>query len=190
MTSNNRSNLCKLILKNTTMLWKQLDFSRYPLLFYNYGWTSPYTGSDSDASMGAACSGASLIENTARMCRVITDRYNLGALLTECEKFVIEPGLEEEEVFVTFASAKQAAADIMASPGDFTIAQFKKAIENLQAAYQAAQDFATGIKTFSDSPLRNEEIYDLSGKMVNGKWSNGKFPRGIYIIGGRKVMVK
>lgn len=190
MTSNNRTNLCKLILKNTTMLWKQLDFSRYPLLFYNYGWTSPYTGSDSDASMGAACSGASLIENTARMCRVITDRYNLGALLTECEKFVIEPGLEEEEVFVTFSSAKQAATDIMASPGDFTIAQFKKAIENLQAAYQAAQDFATGIKTFSDSPLRNEEIYDLSGKMVNGKWSNGKFPRGIYIIGGRKVMVK
>ncbi len=191
MTSTNRTNLYKLIVKNTQTLWQQLDFSRYPILFYNYGWTSPYTGSDSDASMGAACSGASLIENTARMCRTIVDRYELGTLLTECEKFVIEPGLEDEEVFVTFTTAKQAAADIMASPGDFTTAQFKKAIEDLQAAYQAAQDFATSIASIQKSNYntQNEDaaIYDLSGRIVGNSKS---LPHGIYIKGGRKVMVK
>ena len=33
--------------------------------------------------------------------------------------------------------------------------------------------------------------YDLSGrKMVNGKWSNGKLPKGIYIHNGRKEVLK
>ena len=34
-----------------------------------------------------------------------------------------------------------------------------------------------------------EAIYDLSGrKMVNGKWPDGKLPKGIYIINGKKVI--
>ena len=32
--------------------------------------------------------------------------------------------------------------------------------------------------------------YDLSGQMVNGKWSNGKLPKGIYLHKGKKVVVK
>lgn len=33
--------------------------------------------------------------------------------------------------------------------------------------------------------------YDLSGrKMVNGKWSNRKLPKGIYIHNGRKEVLK
>ena len=35
-----------------------------------------------------------------------------------------------------------------------------------------------------------EAIYNLAGQMVNGQWSNGKLPRGIYIVGGKKVVVK
>ena len=33
-------------------------------------------------------------------------------------------------------------------------------------------------------------IYNLNGQMVNGKWSkgNGKLPRGIYIMNGKKVL--
>ena len=43
----------------------------------------------------------------------------------------------------------------------------------------------TGIASVRDS--EEEAVYDLSGKMVNGKWSNGKLPRGIYIIAGKKI---
>ncbi len=47
-----------------------------------------------------------------------------------------------------------------------------------------------------DSPERpdtavNGEIYDISGRHIaNVKGPNGKLPRGIYIVGGRKVVVK
>ena len=33
-------------------------------------------------------------------------------------------------------------------------------------------------------------IYDLQGKMVTGKWSNGQLPRGLNIIDGKKIWVK
>jgi hypothetical protein len=49
---------------------------------------------------------------------------------------------------------------------------------------------ATGIEeTLSNSPLKGENIYNLSGQqMVNGKLSNSKLPRGIYIKDGRKIL--
>jgi hypothetical protein len=50
-------------------------------------------------------------------------------------------------------------------------------------------DNATTIgKTLSDSPLKGENIYNLAGQMVNGKSVNGKLPKGIYIVGGKKVL--
>jgi hypothetical protein len=43
--------------------------------------------------------------------------------------------------------------------------------------------------------VENEEsagaVFDLSGrKMANGKWLNGKLPNGVYIINGKKMVVK
>ncbi len=53
------------------------------------------------------------------------------------------------------------------------------------------EDDATGIEeTLSNSPLKGENIYNLAGQMVNGKSVNGKLPKGIYIVNGKKVMVK
>ena len=108
--------------------------------------------------------------------------------MTTCNKFEIDPEYEEEAVVVAFNKAKQAAADIMASPGDYMTHQFRKAIENLEAAYQAVQDFATGIASIQSSTFKTQtEAYDLNGRKV----ANVKnLPRGIYIIGGRKVLVK
>ncbi len=189
MIATNRVNLSKLILKNTQMLWRQLDFSRYPLLFYNFGWTSPWTGSDNDASMGAACSGASLIENTARMYRAITDRYELGTLLTECNKFAAVPENAEAAAQPDFVSAMQKAGEILDDPSSFNTYQFQTAIEDLQEAYQAAQDFASGIASIQNSKLKPQDedaAYSLTGQRV----ANKNLPRGIYIIGGRKVLVK
>ena len=51
-------------------------------------------------------------------------------------------------------------------------------------------DHGTGLKTLSNSPLKGENIYDLSGRkwrVVNGGWS---MPKGIYIEGGRKKVVR
>ena len=41
-----------------------------------------------------------------------------------------------------------------------------------------------GIKTLSNSPLKGEDIYDLSGRKI----ANSKLPRGIYIQNGRKFV--
>ena len=188
MPATNRVNLCKLIQKNTTTMWKNLDISRYPLVFCNYDWTKAYTGEDKDASMGAMCSGSSLMENSARLCRAITDRYDLGALYTECSKLVIEPGHEQDAELSAFNTAMATAAEILAAPGNYQAYQFKQAIENLEAAYPAAQDYATGFASIQNSKfkIQNEDtaIYDLSGRKVN----KGNLPHGIYIQGGRKVM--
>ena len=195
MNTTNRLNIYKYIQKNTSTMWKNLDISNYPIVFYNFIWTSPYVEEpDVKASMGAACSGASLIENMARMNRAITDRYDLGTLYTECSKLSIEPGFESDPIFVTFSNDMQTASEIMASPGNYSSYQFRQAIEKLQTSYQAAQDYATGIATIHDSKskIQNDDapIYDLSGRMVNGKWEGSNLPRGIYIKGGRKVFVK
>lgn len=195
MNTTNRLNIYKYIQKNTSTMWKNLNISNYPIVFYNFIWTSPYVEEpDVKASMGAACSGASLIENMARMNRAITDRYDLGTLYTECSKLSIEPGFESDPIFVTFSNDMQTASEIMASPGNYSSYQFRQAIEKLQTSYQAAQDYATGIATIHDSKskIQNDDapIYDLSGRMVNGKWEGSNLPRGIYIKGGRKVFVK
>jgi alpha-amylase len=53
------------------------------------------------------------------------------------------------------------------------------------------EEDATGIEeTLSNSHLKGENIYNLAGQMVNGKSVNGKLPKGIYIVNGKKVMVK
>ena len=194
MTASNRKTIFNYILTNTKMMWNNLNLDRYPIVFCNYDWRSPYTGADSDASMGAMCSGTSLMENTARMCRAIVDRYELGSLLTACNKFVVNPEDEELDVFVAFNTAKQAAAEILDNPGNYKPHQVRQAIETLQAAYQAVQDFATGIAAIqsSESKIQND-VYDLSGrKVATGKQGSAKadLPRGIYVIGGRKVMIK
>ena len=167
-------------------MWKNLNRSRYPIVFCNYFWGSPYTGADSDASMGAMCSGASLMENTARMCVAIVDRYELGMLKTQCGRFAVESGLEDDPVIIAFNTALATATEIMDSPGDYTHAQFRQAIENLQAAHQAAQDY---VDYMTDVPKVFNNIegdtYNLSGQKVSGK-----LQKGIYIIGGRKVLIK
>jgi hypothetical protein len=38
--------------------------------------------------------------------------------------------------------------------------------------------------------LNSQSVYDLTGrKIVNGKWLNGKLPKGIYIQNGKKLLI-
>ena len=71
----NRKAIADYIQKNTKTLYANLNWDRYPIVFCNFDWTKPWTGEDKDASMGAMCSGASLLENTARMQKAIIENY-------------------------------------------------------------------------------------------------------------------
>ena len=55
-------------------------------------------------------------------------------------------------------------------------------------------DHGTGSLSPAPSPegegRKNAAIYDLSGKKVNGKWLNGKHPKGIYIKDRKKWVTK
>jgi len=58
---------------------------------------------------------------------------------------------------------------------------------------EATQDLITGVDEIASSrqPADNGFIYNLAGQqIVNGKWSNGKLPRGIYIQNGKKIFRK
>ena len=48
----------------------------------------------------------------------------------------------------------------------------------------------TAIREIENGQLAkcNEAVYNLAGQMVNGKWSNGKLTKGIYIVNGKKVL--
>ena len=50
-------------------------------------------------------------------------------------------------------------------------------------------DDATGINMVNgEGFMVNGPVYNLSGQMVNGKSANGKLPKGIYIVNGKKVL--
>lgn len=192
MTATNRVSLYKLIVKNTNKMWENIDLSRYPIVFCNWDWTKPYTGTDADASMGAACCGASLMENSARMCQAIVDRYDLGTLYNQCKTFAAITGEEGGTAFSDFSAAMATAEQILENPGNYTTYKIRQAITKLETAYQNAQDFATDIASVQNSELKtsneDSDIYDLSGRKATSQRKN--LSRGIYIIGGRKVMVK
>ena len=66
---------------------------------------------------------------------------------------------------------------------------------SIKAFNMSFEDDADGIGTIQNSNFKiqngEDAWYDLSGrKMVNGKSSNGKLPKGIYIHNGRKEVMK
>ena len=75
MTTSYRKTIADYIQKNAKEMYSHLNWDRYPIVFCNFDWTKPWTGEDTEASMGAMCSGASLLENTARMQKAIIENY-------------------------------------------------------------------------------------------------------------------
>ena len=57
-------------------------------------------------------------------------------------------------------------------------------------------DFIDGIETIEHSTFNiehSEAVYDISGRRVNnGQWSmiNGQLPKGLYIVGGKKILIR
>lgn len=130
MPTTNRKNIADLVQKNTKTLCANLNWDRYPIVFCNFDWTKPWTGEDKDASMGAMCSGASLLENTARMQKAIIQNYQ----------------------------------------------DYQDAIETIPEAEEPKDIFA---------------VYSLDGRMVRAPWQGTQnLPRGMYVINGKKVLIR
>ncbi len=130
MTTSYRKVIADYIQKNTKTLYANLKWDRYPIVFCNFDWTKPWTETDDKASMGAMCSGTSLLENTARMQKAIIENY-------------------------------QDYLDI---------------IEDIPAAYDVEHNYG---------------VYTIDGRQIRTSREGTKnLPKGMYIINGRKVMVK
>jgi len=74
-----RRSFLRLLQKNATTLWANLNLKTYPSLFCNYYWGAPVDAS-AVPSMGAMASGASLMENVARMANVLLAPTETGAI--------------------------------------------------------------------------------------------------------------
>ena len=87
-----------------------------------------------------------------------------------CEKLVGGKGTPFDDAFTDKSYARPDGGT--GSPGYFTA------------------DTMTGIKANENKQQSTDNrIYNLAGQQImNGKWSNGKLPKGINIVGGRKVL--
>ena len=66
--------------------------------------------------------------------------------------------------------------------GEGTAKLYNVRFADTEAVSYAGKETATGIKPLSNSPLKGEDIYDLSGRRVS------KVQKGIYIMDGRKIL--
>ena len=87
------------------------------------------------------------------------------------------PTLTREQVLETFAATCHRRDATLSYPNnDWGYGEI-----DAEAGLGYLLSHSDAIKSLSDSPLKGENIYDLSGKMVNGK-----LPHGIYIKGNKK----
>lgn len=83
------------------------------------------------------------------------------------------------------------------------VAAFRSWIEDVGTDSQPLRFYVDGVNediTSHIEEMKNEQltmnnvddaVYDLSGRqIVNRKWLNGKLPNGLYIVNGRKVVIK
>lgn len=82
--------------------------------------------------------------------------------------------------------------------GDYVIAIYADATRHADfvlgtLTIQALSYVTAGIHEINVLPVKGETVYDLSGRRIdNGQWKmeNGQLKRGIYVINGRKTIVK
>lgn len=93
----------------------------------------------------------------------------------------------EETAATALNEAQSAAEDILTAPADYTDAEAQAAYDNLAAAFQAASEaagiLATGIEKV-ESTTGRIAVYNLQGQRVSAA------TKGVYIVGGKKVVLK
>lgn len=88
-TSAYRRRIITFLQKNANALWENLDLAAYPRTFCNYYWGEPFDTSKVP-SMGAMVSGASLMENVARMALALTEEVDAVKSTTQKPNTVVQ----------------------------------------------------------------------------------------------------
>ncbi len=76
-----RQSLLQFLAYNADTLWENLNLAAYPKIYCNYYWAEPFDES-TVASMGAMVSGASLMENVARMALALKNSTAINGITT------------------------------------------------------------------------------------------------------------
>ena len=124
--------------------------------------------------------------------------------VAECQDFVAPTLINPHDVAVVYSSSDESFATVDAQTGQVTIGSNVGTVV-ITATFDGNDDYLPGSASYTiiinENPelgiiqidngkliMENEAVYDLSGR----KWSmkNGHLPKGIYIVGGRKVVVK
>lgn len=117
-----RRSVVTALLKNADALWKNLDKEAYPKMYCPYYWGQAYNNSEA-ASMGAMASGASLLENVARMCRELTAG-------TGIEMPIAAPGKKIGSVYSIDGKAmRHGTTDTKGLPSGIYVVNGKKVLE-------------------------------------------------------------
>ena len=48
----------------------------------------------------------------------------------------------------------------------------------------------TAVKMVETTSQKDSAVYTMDGLKVADRWQEGAFPRGVYVVGGRKIIVK
>lgn len=119
MTINFRRTIVTALLKNADALWKNLDKEAYPKMYCPYYWGEAYDSSEA-ASMGAMASGASLLENVARMCKDLTTE-------TGIEIPLMAPGSQHGNIYsIDGTLLRQGSTDLQGLPTGIYVVNGKK----------------------------------------------------------------
>ena len=119
MTINYRRTIVTALLKNADALWKNLDKEAYPKMYCPYYWGEAYDSSEA-ASMGAMASGASLLENVARMCKDLTTE-------TGIEIPLMAPDSQHGNIYSTDGTLlRQGSTDLQGLPTGIYVVNGKK----------------------------------------------------------------
>ena len=146
--------------------------------------------------MFLSCTGLQIVDVSSFDISNVTDmRMMFGSCweLTTicCDK---DWSTSQADSYIMFSGCKKLVGDKgTAWDGDVLDARYARPDGGTYNPGYFTADTMTGISLTEDgrSQMEDGAIYNLAGqKIVNGQWSNGKLPRGIYIVGGKKIIKK
>ena len=100
--------------------------------------------------------------------------------------YVLSVGQNENAGKIGFYWKLENGAPFQPTPHKIYLALLKSEVDAAGASMISILDDSNGINTIAAGDYTTQEVYSLSGVRMNGN----HLPKGIYIIGGKKVVVK
>ena len=105
---------------------------------------------------------------------------------------VLEYVSDDDVTYYIYGKQKGKEAFFRVPTSDYTLSVGNKAVLKIETAANGAKEMievnggVTGISSIDNEPLNGENYYTVDGKLIKGQPTK----RGIYIVNGRKVVVK